>query len=302
MMNTNLILSSAICSTAMKLITTVCAIISLLISNLCNAASTQHTVISESAEQITTGQWHIGLNAGIGVMTNPLKGGDNLPLVVIPDIAYYGEQFFFDNGRLGYSFVQSEQHVINLVAEFNPETRFFVDWHPSNIFALQSSSSLNIEAESSPVKYTRNLDDLDKRRWALDVGLSYHYLHQNHVFSLQSLVDISGVYNGSRTGLQWQMMQQYADWQIKPSLGVWYKSSELNTYFYGLSEQESHKDAIGVGSSWQPYAKIDVRYALSKANSLRFNVGYYDYSQVADSPLFKKTYSMTAFIGFDHIF
>lgn len=285
----------------MKLITTACVAISILFSTVC-AADAEQTVISESAEQITTGQWHIGLNVGIGVMTNPLEGGDNLPLVVIPDIAYYAEQFFFDNGRIGYSFVQSENHIVNLVSEFNPETRFFVDWHPSNIFALQSSSSLNIEAESSPVKNTPNLDGLNKRRWAFDMGLSYHYIHQNHVFSVQSLADVSGVYNGSRTGLQWQMVQQYADWQVKPSLGVWYKSSELNTYFYGLSEQESQNGVIGVGSSWQPYAKIDARYALSKANSLRFNVGYYDYSQVADSPLFKKTYSMTAFIGFDHIF
>ncbi|MGO2293776.1 MipA/OmpV family protein [Pseudoalteromonas sp.] len=221
----------------MKLITTACVALSILFSTVCSATNAHQTVTSESAEQITIGQWYIGLSAGIGVMTNPLQSGDNLPLIVVPEIAYYGEQFFFDNGRVGYSLIQTEKHIVNLVSEFNPETRFFVDWHPSNIFALQSSSSLalqsssslNVEADPSPVKNIPNLNDLNKRRWALDMGLSYHYIHKNHVFSVQSLADVSGVYNGTRTGLQWQMMRKYADWQVKPSLGIWYKSSELNT-------------------------------------------------------------------------
>ena len=108
---------------------------------------------------------------------------------------------------------------------------------------------------------------------------------------------------GGRSALQWQMHKNIGELQIKPTIGIWYKSAALNAYFYGVTEKESPVRAIEVGSSWQPYAKIDARWPLNGANSLRFHLAYYDYSALADdSPLFEQTYSLTAFIGFDHIF
>ena len=258
----------------------------------------------DPVQHITTQQWHLSLNLGVGVMSNPLKGGDDLPLVVIPEVAYYGDKFFFDNGRLGYSLHQDPSHIFNIVTEFNPETRFFVDWHPSNIFALTSTSSLltNNENELKNQQPRLDITELDKRKWALDAGFGYHYIYHQHVFSVQTLADVSGVYEGWRTAIQWQMHHAIGELKIKPSIGVWYKSAQLNSYFYGVTEKESRNHAIEVGSSWQPYAKIDARWPLNEGNSLRFHLAYYDYSALDDSPLFEQTYSMTAFIGFDHTF
>lgn len=258
----------------------------------------------ESNQGIAIEQWHISLNAGFGVMTNPLKGGSNLPLVLIPEVAYYAEHLFFDNGRLGYTLNPDSSHVINFVSELNPETRFFVDWHPANIFALSSSNSF---ITSSSVEFKEQqpkleVNDLDKRKWALDAGLSYHYIYGKHVFSAQALSDVSGVHKGWRSALQWQMSHRIGEVYVKPSLGIWYKSSQLNDYFYGVSKKENPIEAIAVGSSLQPYAKIDARWPLSEVNSVRFHLAYYDYSVSADSPLFEKSYSMTAFLGFNHIF
>ncbi|MGO2075896.1 MAG: MipA/OmpV family protein, partial [Pseudoalteromonas sp.] len=160
----------------------------------------------DPVQNITIDQWHLSLNLGLGVMSNPLKGGDDLPLVVIPEVAYYGEQFFFDNGRLGYSLSQDTPHIFNLVSEFNPETRFFVDWHPSNIFALTSANSLSTSNNELQSQQPRlDIEQLDKRKWALDAGMSYHYVFKQHVFSVQALADVSGVYEGWRSALQWQM-------------------------------------------------------------------------------------------------
>lgn len=285
----------------MKLITYILGIVSISFG-LVTASFAQQSEVDPS-QNITTGQWHLSLNTGLGVMTNPLQGGDDLPLVLLPEVAYYAEQFFFDNGRIGYSLKPDSPHVFNLVAELNPETRFFVDWHPSNIFALSTSNSLSFaQNEQSEQQPKIAINELNKRKWALDAGLSYHYMYQKHVFSIQTLADVSGVYEGWRTALQWQMHRKLGELQIKPSLGIWYKSAKLNDYFYGLAEKESPYGAIAVGSSWQPYAKIDARWPLSEANSVRFHLAYYDYSALDDSPLFEQTYSMTAFIGIDHIF
>jgi outer membrane protein len=90
--------------------------------------------------------------------------------------------------------------------------------------------------------------------------------------------------------------------KLKSTLGVNYKSAKLNNYFYGLNSAEFSYGKIEVGSSWQPYAKIDARWPVGKANALRFHLAYYDYSAMDSSPLFEHDYSMTAFIGFEHTF
>lgn len=281
-----------------------CILIFISMNQVCAEDSTRTERESRSASQeVEANKWYLGVNTGAGVITNPLHGGKNLPLILLPEIAYYGEKWFFDNGRLGYAFHETSSHVFNVVAEFNPETRFFIDFHPSNVFALQTSSSFVNSTEKNELNAERiSVNDISKRRWALDAGLSYHYIHNNHIFSLQALADVSNVYKGTRSAVQWQTLQQIGQLELTPSLGVWYKSAKLNDYFYGLSAKETSHGKIGVGSSWQPYAKIDARWPLSEGNSLRFHLAYYDYSGVDDSPLFEHTYSMTAFIGFNHIF
>ena len=58
--------------------------------------------------------WHIAVGVGIGIATNPLHGGDDIPLIVLPDLAYYDEHLFFDNGVLGYTFIQDKRFVFSV--------------------------------------------------------------------------------------------------------------------------------------------------------------------------------------------
>ncbi len=269
-----------------------------------HATQTSEHTDDYTEQDIATDRLHLSLSVGAGVITNPLHGGDNIPLVLIPQVAFYAEQWFFDNGRLGYSFIQSPKHHLNLVSELNSESRFFIDWHPKNVFTLQSSALNNqfiMQDEASSSRYV-GIDDLHKRHIALDAGIAYHYVNEGHIFSVQALHDVTDVYRGTRAALQWQYHTVLGKLKIKPTLGINYKSAELNSYFYGLKEGETQFGKIDVGSSWQPYAKIDARWPLSKADSLRFHVAYYDYSAMDGSPLFERTYSMTAFIGFDRTF
>ena len=285
-----------------SLITALC--FSLLFSCFSVRATQDSNHADEFTEQsISINQWHLSLSAGVGAITNPLHGGDNIPLVVIPQVAFYAKQWFFDNGRLGYSFLQTPKHHLNLVTELNTESRFFIDWHPKNIFTLQSSAfnTQQVIEEESEARSV-NINTLHKRQLALDAGLAYHYVNEEHVFSVQALHDVTDVYSGVRGALQWQYHTLFGQLKIKPTLGINYKSSELNNYFYGLKDGETQFGKIDVGSSWQPYAKIDARWPLSKADSLRFHIAYYDYSAMDGSPLFERTYSMTAFIGFDRTF
>ncbi|GAA62645.1 outer membrane protein [Pseudoalteromonas sp. BSi20311] len=259
--------------------------------------------IAQTQQHISTDELKISVSLGAGVISNPLYGADNIPLLVVPQVAYYGQNWFFDNGRLGYSFLQSDTHNISLVSEINPESRFFIDWHPQNIFPLTAMSNNEI-LESQHIESPRqiNINNIQKRRVVLDAGVSYFFVKQQHVFSAQLLHDVNSVYNSYRGSLQWQYHFDLKLLKLKSTLGVNYKSAQLNNYFYGLNSTESSYGEIEVGSSWQPYAKIDARWPLGKTNALRFHLAYYDYSAMDSSPLFEHDYSMTAFIGFEHTF
>ena len=259
--------------------------------------------IAQTQQNITTDELKMSVSLGVGVISNPLHGADNIPLVVVPQVAYYGQNWFFDNGRLGYSFIQSDTHSISFVSEINPESRFFIDWHPQNIFPLTTMSNNEI-LESQDVESPRqiNINNIQKRRVVLDAGVSYVFVKQQQVFSAQLLHDVNSVYNSYRGSLQWQYHFDFKSLKLKSTLGVNYKSAKLNNYFYGLNSAEFSYGKIEVGSSWQPYAKIDARWPVGKANALRFHLAYYDYSAMDSSPLFEHDYSMTAFIGFEHTF
>ncbi|NWL16927.1 MipA/OmpV family protein [Pseudoalteromonas sp. Scap03] len=259
--------------------------------------------IAQTQQNITTDELKMSVSLGVGVISNPLYGADNIPLVVVPQVAYYGQNWFFDNGRLGYSFIQSDTHNISFVSEINPESRFFIDWHPKNIFPLTTMSNNEI-LESQDVESPRqiNINNIQKRRVVLDAGVSYVFVKQQQVFSAQLLHDVNSVYNSYRGSLQWQYHFDLKLLKLKSTLGVNYKSAKLNNYFYGLNSAEFSYGKIEVGSSWQPYAKIDARWPVGKANALRFHLAYYDYSAMDSSPLFEHDYSMTAFIGFEHTF
>ncbi|WP_338362570.1 MipA/OmpV family protein [uncultured Pseudoalteromonas sp.] len=253
-------------------------------------------------QHIAIEHWHISLSVGAGVITNPLHGGKNVPLPIIPRIAFYGERWFFDNGRLGYTLKESQKHHFNIVSELNAESRFFIDWHPNNLFVVPATAGASSLTQNNAQPKKINIDTINKRRLALDAGGSYHYVQQSHVLSIQLLHDISSVYDGTRGAIQWQYHSEIGRLKLKPTLGINYKSAELNNYYYGLKAAETALGKIDVGSSWQPYAKIDASWPFSEANSLRFHVAYYDYSAMDGSPLFERNYSMTAFIGFDHTF
>ncbi len=256
---------------------------------------------SAQGEEVALNQWHVGANLGYGSMTNPLHGGDNLPLILIPDIAYYGESWYFDNAQLGYTFVEHSEHVLSVVTEFNPETRFFVDWHPSRVFALQGNSFASMEMDGPRVV---DIHDVRKRQWALDVGLEYHYFSSAGQVTVNALADTTSVYNGWRADISWRNSYRMQRWIVEPTVGIKYANAEMNTYFYGLQQQEvTGLDALSLGSTLQPYANIDVSFILNKRNALRFHVGYIDYHSLAsDSPLFEESSAVTAFIGLKHVF
>lgn len=246
--------------------------------------------------QIDVNTWHLAVGVGLGKASNPLHGGDDIPLVVLPDIAYYGERFYFDNGQVGYSLSQDSHYSLSMISELNPEKRFFVFWHPSNFFLPMALNSETKIAESVTVNQVK------KRRWALDAGLEYQYFSDNFTLKLNWLFDISGVYNDDRAAIEFEGQSEFGSIIISPAIGLHYQSQGLNQYYYGVEQQSLFYDGYRSGSSLSPYFKLQLTWPLTQSSALFIKTSYDDYSSLRRSPLFKENAAMSFFVGMKYIF
>lgn len=240
--------------------------------------------------------WHVAVGVGFGTATNPLHGGDDIPLLVLPDLAYYDEHLFFDNGVLGYTFIQESHFVLSAITELNPENRFFVFWHPANLF-LNTYMSSDLRLENSV-----SIEALEKKRWALDAGLEYQYFANDFVMRIDWLHDITGVYNSDRASIELETEFLLGQWLINPLIGVQYRSQQLNQYYYGIDPLLELGQFYAPSHSLSPYAKIQLTWPLSPDKAVFVRASFDDYSQVSDSPLFKDDHALSLFLGLKYIF
>ncbi|GHE86434.1 outer membrane MltA-interaction protein MipA [Thalassotalea profundi] len=234
--------------------------------------------------------------------TNPLNGGDNIPLFIVPSVSYYGENLFFDNGTLGYSFTNNHHLVISAISEFNLEKSFFSRWHPQNIFMYNLSAA-------SPSKENVNIAQVDNKRWALDAGIQINWFMSSATnISVKLLHDINGVYNGynANVSLNSAFNIPYSkNTSINVGVGAQVNSENLVDYYYGIEESNNFyaRNTFHGSASVNPIIRIKLSKTINKQWRLLFNWKrtFLD-SNTADSPLVKTHLIDTVFFGMEYAF
>lgn len=260
------------------------------------------------ADCVETGQWQIGVALGGGVRTNPLVGGDNIPLVILPDIAWYGEHAYFDNGELGYQWIDDEQFALETFVAVDTERAFFSFWHPGNVFLPQAGLSVDtpgIAAESDFVQPSVSIDDVATRKWAFLGGVRAHYRFNRSELALDWQSDVSGVHNGSRVTLAYRQHWRLERWQVTLNASMVWKSAKLTNYYYGIGP----RDGLGLASfyvgraGWQPNLRITATRPLTKQWLAIFSAGYQGlHDGMTDSPLVDENHSAILFAGVGYRF
>lgn len=228
---------------------------------------------------VDTGQWQVSLAMGYGQKSNPLVGGDDLPLVLLPEIAYYGERFYFDNGDLGYTFIDSEGYSLSAVSRLNIERAYFSFLHPANIL-ISSSVSEQIDSgdvcidcypgsggdSGTPVELP-SVNDLAKRDYAVDAGLQVNvYLSEHSMLRAELMQDVSGVYKGQNALVEYNTQIALAEGSVGLSVGVRFKSRRLVDYYYGLSPADGVDPVFHyqAKATFQPYIKLTAHYPVTE--------------------------------------
>lgn len=271
--------------------------------------SGNETVQEKDTEQYAPiNQWQFSVALGGGVITNPLHGGKNIPLIVLPYIHYYGENFFIENNVVGYSFYQSNDLVVSAISQLNKENLYFRDWQPEHLFTPFSSADHwvgpSIEESKSISK-----NDISKRKWAVDAGLQINWFvsAQNEI-KFKLLHDVNNVYQGLNSSLSFHRnitFHSNPKLHARMGIGIDWQSQNLSQYYYGLNEKDilTQDQLYRAHSGFNPFASLSVNYKFVDNWQMQAMLKHqWLGSHIASSPLMQDDHVSSAFIGVVYAF
>jgi len=251
---------------------------------------------------VRVGGWNFSVGLGAGVRTNPLVHTQDIPLVIIPQVSYYGRRFFLDNLDLGVTLAEGESNTLSLIATPGYDRVFFYRSDLQNIFVNgvpfsaevassphstynSQTGTLNAEFPSRP----RHVTYLAGPEWTFDFRGISGQLDYVHEITAQDHGD------EIRGALGIPLGQLWGTWST--NVGFTWKSSAIVNYYYG---------APGIyagGSAFDPFVKLGYVRPLGGKWKL---TGFVEYERlgnaIANSPIVAQHHVTTAFLGASYVF
>ena len=249
----------------------------------------------EESEEVTESRWRLGAALGYGVRSNPLVQSDDIPIIVDLDIAWFGDSWFFDNGDLGLTVADSDAMTASVVARVNSDRVFFGNTERRFVAFDLAGGPL---AEAVEFK-------VPDRDYAIELGMEVLTDGPWGALQLSAFHDVSGTHEGfelyANYSYGWRAQRLY----IEPSIGVSYKSADLNNYYWGVTDDEASVVVAPyeaeAGFNW--HARLMVGYQLTRhwgislvAEQERIN------DEAAASPIVKERNVLGYFVGLAYRF
>jgi len=256
-----------------------------------------------SASCVETGRFNLAVAMGVGQRTNPLHQGENVPLVVMPDISYYGKNWFWDNTTAGYSLTTSADFAASVIVKLNPEKGYFQRWFAGNFDALGSSSTglvpPDIDTGAIKTMPYALVTDVNSRPTAWDAGIQLNWFGDDWQFGVNLLQDVSGQYKGQNASMSISQNYPLLSGQLGLSAGVHWKSRKLIDTYYGVGKSELfYLPRYDGRASWQPEFKVSWQKAFTEQWSfLSFYRMLLLDNAMTDSPLVRNDRVHTWFVG-----
>ena len=240
-------------------------------------------------------RWQLGIALGYGLRTNPLVQSDDIPIIIDIDISWFGDHFFFDNGDLGFTFVDNAFVTTSLVGRINSDRVFF---------GRTNTKFVTVDLAGAPLASAFELSIPD-RDYAGELGLELLAGGRWGQLQLTAFHDVSGTHEGYEVefdyGYGWRNQRIY----IEPSFGLSFKSQGLNDYYWGVPADDTNIALPGytAGSGLNAHARLQFSYQISRNWMLSFVSEVERMNdEAAGSPIVEEQNVFGYFAGFGYRF
>jgi outer membrane protein len=240
-----------------------------------------------SPDCVVVGEWDFSVSVGLGERSNPIAQSSDIPLVVIPQLSYYGKRFFMENLELGFTLHESDSHTLNVIATPGYDRVFFIRDDLQNYFVAGVGGA--ITAPNTPelevaINRPRRTTYLVGPEWLFEAG--------RMTGQVSALYEATGRHKGYevRAAVATPLLQSAHSLVLTG--GLTWKSSQLVNYYYGVD------GFYEADASLSPFVKLGYSHALGERWSFSAFV-HYEYlgDAIADSPIVVDESVTSAFVG-----
>jgi MipA family protein len=258
-----------------------------------------------SEDCTAVGKWNVSVALGAGEITNPLYNSQNIPLVVIPHVSYYGKRFFLDDLDVGFTALDTGSNTLNLIATPGYDRVYFYRTDPQNFFvtgftAAGAAEYTRVAGNSAQLPPSAvNATNLPNRprRFTYLAGPEWTFKYAGISGQLDILRDITDQNNGDevRAALGAPLLRRKG--VLSANLGVTWKSAAIVNYYYG------EPGIYQGGAAFNPFARL--AYVLPLSSKWHFDA-FYQYERlgdsIANSPIVAQHSVQTLFVGAAYTF
>ena len=265
-----------------------------------------------SEDCVRVGHWSLSVAVGAGVRTDPVAGSDNIPLVVIPHVSYYGKRFFLDNLDVGVMLAEGASNSLNLVGSPGFDSVYFNRSDAQNLFIQgvpTTTTAVSVTTYSSlagPFVVTNNGAQSTVasvqfptvgRQWTYLAGPEWSFRFRGVSGQVDVLHDVTGRDGGTevRTALGMPLLESHGT--LSATVGFTWKSAAIVNYYYGVPYVYEGSAALS------PYIKVGYRHPLGRKWQFMAFAHYERLGDaIADSPVISERYVGTVFAGASYSF
>jgi len=184
-------------------------------------ASLQAQVLQKSDEVVAeelSSRWTLGLAAAV---RESAYAGEDRRSLVIPNVTYEGERFYWHGGAVGYRLVK--------------QGGFGLDG-----FIAARMDGIDADDFGVPELARRGIDRalLEDRDDSADAGMSATWKGAAGELELDFRADITGTSDGYQAAAHYRYPLRAGGMMITPSIGVRSLSSDMADYYYGTLDEE----------------------------------------------------------------
>lgn len=217
---------------------------------------------------VAVGHWNVSVALGAGARTNPVYGGTTLPLVIVPQISYYGRRLFLDNLDVGITLLEDRSYTLSLVASPGYDRVYFVRRDLQNVFLSglpgnpqgPENQTLGATTAVPAARHTPAITYL--------AGPEVTFQHGRASGQLTVLHDVTGKDHGTeiRAALAYTLLERTGT--LTATAGLTWKSAGIVDYYYGRAGAYIPGyvplGAYEPGSALSPSLKLGYTHPLTK--------------------------------------